>query len=79
MDNSSSIKVSSEENVEFWLVEHEGTMYYVFNFNDNNEKYFITKPNSVITSSPVKIHAAKITAYDEYNLPVAQKNVELNK
>ncbi len=79
LDNSSSIKVSSEENVEFWLVEHEGTMYYVFNFNDNNEKYFITKPNSVITSSPVKIHAAKITAYDEYNLPIAQKNVELNK
>lgn len=42
-------------------------------------KIFIIKPNGIITSSPVNVIIAKIMAYDEYNLPVSQKNVELNK
>ena len=78
-DDNLSINVFGEENAVFWIKENNGTIYYVFDFHDNNQKYFITKPNKVITSSPVEINEAKITVYDSENLPIAQKNVELNK
>ena len=76
-DSANSIKVYGEENAEFWLIEHEGTLYYVFDFNDNGLKYFITKPNKVITSSVVDIGSASIYAYDEKGLPIAQKDIKL--
>ena len=76
-DNSKSIKLCSESNVEFWNVEKNGVNYYVFDFHDNDSKYFITKPNKVIKSSIVDINSAMITAYDENGLPIAQKTIKL--
>ncbi len=76
-DNSKSIKLCSESNVEFWNVEKNSVNYYVFDFHDNDSKYFITKPNKVIKSSIVDINSAMITAYDENGLPIAQKTIKL--
>ena len=76
-DTSKSYKLCSEDNVEFWCVEYNEINYYVFNFNDNNYKYFITKPNGILTSSIVELNSAMITAYDEEGLPIAQESIEL--
>ena len=76
-DTSKSYKLCSEDNVEFWRVEYNEINYYVFNFNDNNYKYFITKPNGILTSSIVELNSAMITAYDEEGLPIAQESIEL--
>ena len=76
-DSSKAVKVYGEENAEFWMVEKDGTLYYVFDFHDNGTKYFVTKPEGVITSSAVDVNNAMITAYDSEGLPIAQKNIDL--
>ena len=76
-DEKDSIKLFGEENAEFWMVEHEGIVYYVFDFHDNGEKYFATKPNKVITSSVVDVNSAMVTVYDSEGLPIAQKPISL--
>ena len=75
-DAASSIKVYGED-AEFWMVEKDGTMYYVFDFHDDGARYFITKPEGVITSSIVNVNSALITAYDSEGLPIAQKSIDL--
>ena len=76
-DSSKAYSVYGEENAEFWMVEKDGTLYYVFDFHDNDKKYFITKPNGVITSSLVDVNSATIIAYDSEGLPIAQKEITL--
>ena len=76
-DSSNAIKVYGENNAEFWMVEKDGITYYVFDFHDNGEKYFITKPNKVVTSSVVAINGATIMACDSEGLPIAQKTIKL--
>ena len=75
-DSTSAIELYGE-NGEFWMVEKDGTMYYVFDFHDNGEKHFVTKSGKVITSSVVNVNSALITAYDSEGLPIAQKSIDL--
>ena len=75
-DSTSAIELYGE-NGEFWMVEKDGTMYYVFDFHDNGEKHFVTKSGEVITSSVVNVNSALITAYDSEGLPIAQKSIDL--
>ena len=75
-DSASAIKLYGE-NGEFWMIENNSTLYYVFDFHDNGEKYFVTKPEGVITSSVVNVNSALITAYDSEGLPIAQKSIDL--
>ena len=76
-DSKDAIKVYGETGAEFYMVEKDGTAYYVFDFHDDGTKHFVTKPNKVITSSVVDINSASITVYDEEGLPIAQKPINL--
>lgn len=76
-DSSKAYSVYGEENADFWMIEKDGTLYYVFDFHDNDTKYFITKSNGVISSSVVDVNSATIIAYDSEGLPIAQREITL--
>ena len=72
-DDSKAISLYDEEGAKVWIVEKDGTVYYVFDFAD--DYYFFA--NNEDQSEIVNINKAAVTIYDGAGLPVAQKECSL--
>ena len=72
-NSSSAMSLYGEEGAKLWIVEKEGTVYYVFEFSDD----YIHFENSADESAIVDINKAAITIYDNDDLPIAQAECPL--
>ena len=72
-DDGDAIELYGEPGAKLWLVENNGTVYYVFDFED--DYYHFIDGDDV--PAAVDINQALITAYDESELPIAQKSITL--
>ncbi len=73
-DEENVINLYDEEGTKLWVIENEGTVYYVFDF-ENEYSHFVDGNKD---SSIVNINSAQVTAYDNAGLPIAQKTIQLS-
>lgn len=76
-NDSDAIDVYGDANAKLWVIEKDNTFYYVFDFNDNDVSYFITKSNSNNVDTIVDINNVDVLAFDKDELPIAQKTLKL--
>ena len=72
-DEENAIQVYLEDGARFCVVENNGTIYYVFDFENDFYKFI----DNTDTPAIVDVNSAMITVYDESGLPIAQKKVNL--
>ena len=72
-DDGDAIELYGEPGAKLWIVENNGTVYYVFDFED--DYYHFIDGDDV--PAAVDINQVLITAYDESELPIAQKSITL--
>lgn len=72
-DEENAIQVYLEDGARFCVVENNGTIYYVFDFENDFYKFV----DNTDTPTIVDVNSAMITIYDESGLPIAQKKLAL--
>ena len=80
-DDENAIELYDEAGTKLWIVENDGTTYYVFDFSDtiygdSGYCYFVDDNNQ---STIVGINKALVTAYDSAGLLIGQKELDLTK
>lgn len=71
-DNTKAIDIYGNANGKLWIIKKNSVIYYVFDFNDNDNSYFITKKDNKNDSSIVDVNKVCVVALDKDGIPIAQ-------